>query len=290
MTRSFAYSTASSKAACATPTAPAAVPGSREVERLHRDLEALALLADAVLGRNDDVGQRERGRVRRALAHLVEVLLDLDARRVHRDDERRDAAMALARIGLREDDRPGRVAGVRDERLRAVQDVLVATPLGRRLHPRDVGAGIGLAEPERAQDRLLEERRQPRLAAARPIPRGAPARRRGRWRGSTCRCPSSPSCSSSPTSMPSNAGRPRPPSDSGTWRFMSPSSCAFAITSTGCVERSSYSAAFGRISFSANSRASARSSFCSGVRANETPPATPVSTAGSWRAAPASID
>jgi hypothetical protein len=34
----------------------------------------------------------------------------------------------------------------------------------------------------------------------------------------------------------------------------------------------SCSAATGRISFAANSRASARSSFCSAVRANETPP------------------
>ena len=90
--------------------------------------------------------------------------------------------------------------------------------------------------------------------------------------------PEQPQYSSSPTSTPSNAGRPRPPSDSGTCRFIRPSSCAFAITSTGWVECSSYSAAFGRISFSANSRASARSSRCSGVSANETPPATPVSS------------
>ena len=86
--------------------------GPREVERLHRDLEALPLLAEAVRGGNDDVLERERGRVGRALSHLVEVLLDRDARRVHRDDERRDAAVALRRIGLREDDRPVRVAGV----------------------------------------------------------------------------------------------------------------------------------------------------------------------------------
>ena len=70
---------------------------------------------------------------------------------------------------------------------------------------------------------------------------------------------------------------------------MRPSSCAFATTSAGWVACSSYSAAFGRISFSANSRASARSSRCSGVSANETPPATPVSIVV-MSSAPPSID
>jgi hypothetical protein len=35
--------------------------------------------------------------------------------------------------------------------------------LRRRLHTRDVGTSVRLAEPERAEDRLLEKRRQPRL-------------------------------------------------------------------------------------------------------------------------------
>src|SRR5919106_1017549 len=90
--------------------------------------------------------------------------------------------------------------------------------------------------------------------------------------------PAQPQESSSPTSIPSKPGRPRPPYSSGTCTFISPSSCALAITSAGCVEFSSYSAALGRISFSANSRASARSERCSSVSANEIPPATPCST------------
>ena len=53
------------------------------------------------------------------------------------------------------------MAGVRDEGLRAVQDVLVAAALGRRLDPRDVRAGVRLGQPEGAEDRLLEQRRQP---------------------------------------------------------------------------------------------------------------------------------
>ena len=91
--------------------------------------------------------------------------------------------------------------------------------------------------------------------------------------------PEQPQESSSPMSMPSKPGRPGPPYSSGMWTFISPSSCAFWTRSAGWVWCSSYSAAFGRISLSANSRASARSSRCSGVSANEIPPATPVSVA-----------
>ena len=83
--------------------------------------------------------------------------------------------------------------------------------------------------------------------------------------------PAQPQESSSPIRIPSKVERPRPPYSSGTWTFIRPSSCALAITSAGWVWCSSYSAALGRISFSANSRASARSSFCSSVSANETP-------------------
>ena len=67
--------------------------------------------------------------------------------------------------------------------------------------------------------------------------------------------PEQPQFSSSPTRIPSKV-EVRPAERSGTCRFISPSACAFATTSAGWVWCSSYSAAFGRISFSANSRAS----------------------------------
>ena len=102
--------------------------------------------------------------------------------------------------------------------------------------------------------------------------------------------PEQPQFSSSPTSMPSKAERPMPPKRSGTCRFIRPSSCAFAITSAGWVWCSSYSAAFGRISFAANSRASSRSPFCSSVRANETPAPTPCSIVAMLHRLPVSID
>ena len=98
--------------------------------------------------------------------------------------------------------------------------------------------------------------------------------------------PEQPQYSSSATSIPSKALSPGPPSDSGTWRFMRPSSCACAMTSAGWVACSSYPAAFGRISFSANSRARARSSLCSGVSAKDTPGATLVSVSVAVTARP----
>ena len=205
--------------------------------------------------------ERERRGVGRALAHLVEVLLDRHAVRVHRNDERGEPLVPLAPVGGGEHHRPRCVAGVGDEHLGAVQHVLVAVPLGRRLDPGRVGAGVRLAERERAEERLLEERRQPLpllLVASR---RSAPGRRRGCSRRSTTAMPEQPQESSSPMSMPSKPGKPGPPYSSGTWTFISPTSCALATTSAGCVCCSSYSAAFGRISLSANSRASARSSL-----------------------------
>ncbi len=89
--------------------------------------------------------------------------------------------------------------------------------------------------------------------------------------------PEQPRFSSSPTRIPSNVDSPSPPSGSGTCRFISPSACAFTTRSAAWVWCSSYSAAFGRISLSANSRASSRRPRCSSVRANETPEEMPCS-------------
>src|SRR5215216_1226814 len=71
--------------------------------------------------------------------------------------------MALGLVGRGEHDEPIRPPGVRDEHLRAVEDVLVTLPDCGRLNPRDVGPGIRLAEPEGAEDGLLDERWQPAL-------------------------------------------------------------------------------------------------------------------------------
>ena len=102
--------------------------------------------------------------------------------------------------------------------------------------------------------------------------------------------PEQPQFSSSPTRIPSKVESPSPPRDSGTCRFISPRACAFSTRSAAWVWCSSYSAAFGRISFSANSRASSRRPFCSSVRANETPEPTPCSIVAMLHSCPMSID
>src|SRR5207302_554719 len=107
-----------------------------------------------------------------------------------------------------------------------------------------------------------------------------PARITGPWPRPFARIavpiPEQPQESSSPISIPSNELSPAPPYSSGICTFMSPTSCARASTSAGCVEDWSYSRSFGRISRSANSWARSRSPFCSSVRANETPPVSPI--------------
>ena len=116
--------------------------------------------------------------------------------------------MALRRVGLREDDGPRGLAGVRDERLRAVEDVLAAAALGRRLDARDVGARVRLAEAERAQDRLLGERRQPlRFCSSSPaITTGAEP---SVFATIETAMPAQPHESSSPIEHPREAGQSR---------------------------------------------------------------------------------
>ena len=72
-------------------------------------------------------------------------------------------AVAGVGVGLREHRVEARDAGVRDEPLRPVEDVLVAVPPGGRAHRRRVGAGAGLGQRVRAQQLAGREPRQPAL-------------------------------------------------------------------------------------------------------------------------------
>ena len=93
--------------------------------------------------------------------------------------------------------------------------------------------------------------------------------------------PEQPQFSSSATRQPSSRESSGPPSSAGTCRFISPTSCAFAITSAGWVMCTSYSAARGRISFSAKSCASSRSARCSSVIVKLRPSASAVAIVSS---------
>ena len=89
----------------------------------------------------------------------------------------RDAAVAGVLVGLGVDRVVVRVAAVGDEALGAVDHVLVALLDGRRAHPRDVGAGVGLGQAERRELRRFGEHAEVLLL---DLLRAAERDRRGR--------------------------------------------------------------------------------------------------------------
>ena len=273
VTRSFAYSTACSYAACATPTAPIAVPGRVASSVAIAILKPSPSSPSRFSAGHAHVLEREGRRVGRALPHLVEVLLDRHAGRVHRDDERRHARWPAAGSVFAKTTRPLRVARVRDERLRAVEDVLVALAHSRRLQRRDVGARARLGETEASEDRLLRSAVAASVAFCSSEPKtmtgpGAEAVRGDR--GADARAaPVELLADEQSRRRPSS---PSPPYSSGTWRFIRPDLVRLRdhARPDAASRRRTRPPAGGSPS-RRNSRASRRSSFCSSVRAKETP-------------------
>ncbi len=109
------------------------------------------------MSRDADVLEGQQRRVARVHAELLELLLADHAGRVHRDEEQREAVVAGVRVGLRHEDDDVGAMTVRDVRLRAVDDVLVAVAYGARLDAGDVRAGIGLGDAQ-AEDLLAPDR------------------------------------------------------------------------------------------------------------------------------------
>ena len=130
-------------------------------------------------------------------------------------------------VGRGEADDPGRLARVRDEHLRAVDDVLV------RPRARPSSGCPATSEPAPGSESPKQQRigsetsgaSHSRFCSSVPAIRSGPPRGRSRrWR---CRCRSSPS--RAPRRRASRrTPRLGPPNASGRWRFISPSSCAFA--------------------------------------------------------------
>src|SRR5690606_20384439 len=115
------------------------------VQRLDRDLVALADLAEHVLFRDAAVVHDQLDRRGRPDAELVLLLADTEAVRLPFDDESRDAAIALLGVGVREDDEHARLAAVRDPQLAAIEAPAAAVDLRRTgLERERVGAGAGL--------------------------------------------------------------------------------------------------------------------------------------------------
>src|SRR5262249_35751257 len=106
--------------------------------------------------------------------------LHLDAGRVHRDDDHRDALM-LARLGLGPDGHPVVGGGVRARvpDLLPVDHPLVAVELGARREPGQIGARIGLRVRDGEVDLATQDGRPP----PRLLLLGALAQDGGRHRG-----------------------------------------------------------------------------------------------------------
>ena len=116
-----------------------------------RNAEAAPDLAEDIAGRHAHVLKDHLARVVGSVAELVLLGDHAVAGVVGGRDERGHAPLAGARIGHRHDHRHigGRSCG--DERLVAVEDVLVAVPGGPGTDGRRVRSGVGLGEVDAAQ-------------------------------------------------------------------------------------------------------------------------------------------
>ena len=119
---------------------------------------ALVHLADQVGGRQAHVGEEHL--VERVGAGHLDDRADLDAGRVHRADEVRDAlVLGHVGVGAGDEDAELRVLGQRRPDLLAVDDPLVAVAHGPGAEVGQVAAGLGLAE-QLAPDLLGRQQRE----------------------------------------------------------------------------------------------------------------------------------
>ena len=116
------------------------------VERLDRDLVALADLAEHVGRGHDAVVEEQLAGAAGADAELVFLLADGEAGRAALDEERRDAVVAGVGIDGGEDDEEVGLVGVGDPQLAADERVGVAVVDGARLQREGVAARAGLRQ------------------------------------------------------------------------------------------------------------------------------------------------
>ena len=117
-------------------------------------------LADPVRRRDATVVEEDLAGGRAFDPELRLDAADLETGRVRLDHEARNAVVAGRRVGLRENRVEVRDARVRDEALRAVEDVLVALALRLRSHRGGIRAGAGLGERVRRNPLPARDLRQ----------------------------------------------------------------------------------------------------------------------------------
>src|SRR5262249_6668167 len=114
-------------------------------EHGHRDLPALADLSDEMRARHARVLEEDLAEL--ALAGDLPQRSDRHTGRVELDQDERDAAVAVFRVGAGEDEDPVRPRPERRPDFLSVQHELVAFDPRRGLERREVAARAGLAEP-----------------------------------------------------------------------------------------------------------------------------------------------
>lgn len=134
---------------------------AREIEALHHLDKALALLAQQVRRRHPDIVEEDRTAADRVLAEIGKPR-GRDPGRVHRHEDRRDAAGAvLGLAGAGKDHRALRLIGGRDRGLLAVQHVMVAHPLHLQPEVRRIRAAARLGQRDRQHQLARGQLRQP---------------------------------------------------------------------------------------------------------------------------------
>src|SRR3954447_13574645 len=118
----------------------------------HQVDEPLALLAEQVLLRHRDVVEEELSGVLGLEADLLEVPAALEALHPPFDDKQADALVPRLRVGAGHHDHEVGQDAVADERLGAVQDVVVALVDRGRADPLQVAAGTWLRHRDRRDD------------------------------------------------------------------------------------------------------------------------------------------
>ena len=138
------------------------------IQRLDRDLVALADVAEDVARGHLAVVEDQLARAAGADAELVFLLADAEPGRIALDDKRRDAVIAGRGVDGREDDEDAGFERVADPELAAREDPVVAAFGGARRQRKRVAAGAGFGQRIRADGVLgqLRQIRAPQLVAA----------------------------------------------------------------------------------------------------------------------------
>src|SRR3954463_1879954 len=163
-------------AALADPDAARGDAVAARVERRHRDLEAVADVAEQRVVRYLDVVELELGGVGRSEAELAVDRGRAEALALGRDEEGGEAAMLLLGVSLSEDERDLRVVAHADPLLLAGDAPAALGLLRAGAQVGGVGARVGLGEAEAAEDLAAAELRQPLVLlvlAAPALDRGA---------------------------------------------------------------------------------------------------------------------